>query len=79
VVGGPEFSDFLEDALIFALEIDDVQIPGSWLSVWASISFNDTLSSSDSSFYELFGHYTKSALNVHRRVIAAEEAAQDGS
>jgi hypothetical protein len=78
-VGGSEFSGFLEDAQIFALEIDDVKIPGSWLTVWATVSFNDALSSFDPSFYETFGHWTEPALNVHRRAQAAEEAAQNGS
>jgi hypothetical protein len=78
-VGGPEFSAFLEDAQIFALEIDDVQISGSWLSVWASISFTEALDSSYSSFYETFSHYTESALRVHRRALEAEQSAQNGS
>lgn len=79
IVGGPEFSDFLEDALLFAFEIDDVQISGAWLGIWGSICFDDALSSRYSAFYDIYNHYTEPALDVHRRVLEAEGEAQNGS
>ncbi len=79
IVGGPESSDPEEQALIFALELDDVQVSGSWLSTWASLYFADTSSSADSAFYEIHNHYTQPALYVHRRALEAEEAAQNGA
>ena len=79
VVGGPEFSDFLEDALLFAFEIDDVQISGAWLSIWGSICFSDALSCRYSAFYDIHNHYTQPALDVHRRALEAEGEARNGS
>ena len=79
IVGGPEFSDYLEDALIFALEIDDFQISGAWLSIWGSICFSDALSYRSSAFYDIHNHYTQPALDVHRRALEAEGEAQNGS
>jgi hypothetical protein len=78
-VGGPEFSAPEEDALIFPLEVDDIEILGPWLSIWATINFTDTSSSANSAFYEIYNHYTELSLDVHRRALKAEEAAQNGS
>jgi hypothetical protein len=68
-----------EDAPIFPLEVDDIEIPGPWLSIWATINLTDTSSSTDSAFYEIYNHYTESALNVHCRALETEEVAQNGS
>jgi hypothetical protein len=79
IVGGPEFSDPQEDTLIFAIELDDVEISGPWLRVWGRINFTDTSFSADPAFYDTHNHITKPALDVHRRAREAEEAAQNGS
>jgi hypothetical protein len=78
-VGGPEFSAPEEDALILPLKVDDIEILGPWLSIWATINFTDTSSSADSAFYEIYNHYTELSLDVHRRALKAEEAAANGS
>jgi hypothetical protein len=79
IVGGPEFSDPQEDALIFELEVDDLKISGSWLQIWGSIHFTEALASRDSAFYDSHLHYIPSALAVHRRVLEREEANQNGA
>lgn len=79
IVGGPGSPDIEEDPLIFSLELDDVRISGAWLSIWATINFNDTLSSAGSAFSDIHNHITEPALEVHRRALGAEQGAQNGA